>query len=216
MRDQFFVLFLIAVLVAGCQSKTRDAEGTGDTKKSTKTSELDDSNSQPSEKLSHLDSLELKANAEPHQVCEALLKLLQKEDLANAQNLFTREATALILRFDLPLSFPGEPNATFSVSPGKFATSRQALCQVLCTITENSNGTTTDSELGWMLKKSRSGWRVCGMLLPLENDKPMDFLNFESTTDIANLKLMLTGGPDVNEFQVQSANSKNDGTTQLK
>ena len=29
MRDQFFVLFLVAVLVVGCQSKTKDADGGG-------------------------------------------------------------------------------------------------------------------------------------------------------------------------------------------
>ena len=165
------------------------------------TSQSSDSDQQADTSLSHLDSVTLGRDAEPHKVCEALLKLLQEEDTVNAQHLFTREATAMMLRFDLPLAFPGEPDATFEVSPAKFATSKQEICQVLCTISEEVDGRSTESEIGWMLKRSSAGWRVSGMLLPSEDGKPMDFLNFESSVDIGTLKTMLSGGPEVEQMQ---------------
>lgn len=213
MRDQFFVLFLFTLLVMGCQSKTPVAENDGD---SSNNSEQVNEDSPTGTELTHLDSVRLDSNAEPNVVCEALLKLLQEDDLGNAQNLFTREATALILHFDLPLSFPGEEGATFKVQPAKYATNREDFCQVLYTVTEENDGGSVTAELGWVLKKAKSGWRVSGMLLPSEADKPMDFLNFESTIDVANLKVMLTDNSEKADLQTQSANAENSDTPKLR
>lgn len=205
MRDQIFVLFIVAIFVAGCQSKAKDAEGGDSADKKKDVTKVEESDDSTVASMSHLDSVSLGNDAEPHQVCEALLKLLQKDDIANAQNLFTREAIAMILRFELPLAFPGESNATFQVSPAKFATVKQQLCQVNCTINEEVDGEVVQSQLGWMLKRSRSGWRVSGMLLPAGEGEPMDFLNFESSEDIGSLKMMLSGQPEV--WQMQATNT---------
>lgn len=205
MRDQFFVLFLIAVLVVGCQSKTKDDGGGDKADNKDKTSQSSESDKQTDTSMSHLESVTLGKDAEPHKVCEALLKLLQEDDTVNAQHLFTREATAMMLRFDLPLAFPGEPDATFEVSPARFATSKQEICQVLCTISEEIDGRATQSEIGWMLKRSSEGWRVSGMLLPAEEGKPMDFLNFESSVDIGTLKTMLSGEPELGQMQATNS-----------
>lgn len=209
MRDQFFVLFIVAILVVGCQSQVKDGEGEDGSGNKNDVSKVDEADSATESTISHLDSVTLSRDAEPHQVCEALLTLLQEEDFANAQNLFTREAIAMILRFDLPLAFPGESDATFQVSPAKFATVKRDLCQVLCTILEKVDGETVESQLGWMLKRSKSGWRVSGILLPSQDGKPMDFLNFESSEDIGSLKMMLSGQLDVGQMQATNAVSGN-------
>jgi hypothetical protein len=212
MRDQYFVLFVIAMLVMGCQSKTEISDNVelGGSQDSQHVDSDSDTESESDQNQSGLGEsvATKKAGTEPHEVCNRLMTLLKNEEVSEAQKLFTRKATAMMLRFNLPLAFPGQSDATFEVSPAQYATSKEELCQVMCKISEKVDGSIVDAELGWMLKRSdkNTRWRVSGMLLPMEKGKPMDFLNFESSADLGRLKTMLTGGPNVEELQANAVN----------
>lgn len=207
MRDQYFVLVVVLSLLVGCQSKTENPESTSKKGDPNGVAQNDSTTTsgEPSKPLTPKEAVAASNTASPDEVCRIFLDLLRTENTREAQKLFTRKAMSLTLRHDLPLSFPGAQDATVELGSAKFATSKQELCQVMCTITDTVDGVESESELGWVLKKANDGWRICGMLLPLEEGKPMDFLSFESSADLGRVKEMIAGGPPVDELQVKAS-----------
>ena len=211
MRDKYFVFLVAAVIVVGCQSRTDVSQNDEKKWDENSTAEQVDSE-QPSNEQSDRANLAkiTSSSTEPHLVCRGFMELLQLEKTSEAQNLLTRKARALTLRFDLPLGFPGDANATFQVDEAKFATSKQKMAQVNCEINESVSGQDVSSEIAWMLKRESQGWRICGMMLPTVQDQPMEFFSFESVSDVNLIKKMVSGEPAADQLQamIQAGLSK--------
>lgn len=193
MRDHFFVLCLSLAVVAGCQSKSEVSNPqTGEENSSASVENAADQETSDGQSEKVASSEVPEADASPDQVCRIFMNLLRDENTEFANRLFTRKARVLTMQYDLPLTFPGEPNDRFSVGDAKFATSKEELAQVVCKI-EGTDDQDSSSEIGWMLKRGAHGWRICGMLLPLAEGEPvMDFISFENASDLDRVKAMLT------------------------
>ena len=180
MRDHFFVLCLSLAVVAGCQSKSEVSNPqTGEENSSASVENAADQETSDGQSEKVASSEVPEADASPDQVCRIFMNLLRDENTEFANRLFTRKARVLTMQYDLPLTFPGEPNDRFSVGDAKFATSKEELAQVVCKI-EGTDDQDSSSEIGWMLKRGAHGWRICGMLLPLAEGEPVICLLYTS------------------------------------
>lgn len=204
MRDHYFILFLTAMLVMGCQTQTDVSQN--ENKKWEEETTVSEEVKEERANLTNVNH----ASTAPHQVCRGFLELLQLDKTSEAQNLLTRKALALTLRFDLPLGFPGDADATFTVEEAKFATKKRKMAQVNCTINEKESGQDVSSKLAWMLKRENNGWRICGMMIPSADGEPMEFLSFESVGDVDLIKRLVSGAPATDQLQamIQSSFTK--------
>ena len=216
MRDHFFVLCVSLAVVAGCHSKTEVSKSEAGDSKSTSAVE----NSATSESTTANDAKSgvigmPSADDTPDQVCRVFMDLLQSDNAESANRLFTRKAQLLTMRYDLPLTFPGEAGDSYTVGEAKFATSKEELAQVVCEI-NGADEQDSSSEIGWMLKSESKGWRICGMLLPMGDDEPMEFISFENVRDLDRIKAMLASGPVSDDLQAIVATAIKSTQTALR
>lgn len=212
MRDHFFVLCVALGVVAGCQSETEVARSKiADNEQATSQSSENEpsdlgaksaANDPSSGDQNDNNVTDMPAPTDaPDQVCRAFMTMLQAGEVESASQLITRKAQVLTHRYKLPLTFPGEADASFQVGDAKFATSKEELAQVVCEIEDEHSEDQQSSEIGWMLKLENRGWRICGMLLPAGEDEPMDFISFENAKDLDRVKAMLASDLDDNNLQ---------------
>ena len=134
------------------------------------------------------DSKLLPANASPVEVCQRFLELLQAGNRLSAENLLTRSALAVTGRAELKLEPLGGPTAKYNLAEPLYATNKQKLAQVACTVVESENGETFKTSLTWIVRKRNEGWRISGMMIQLEEGLPPDFLSFENYDDVLKIK----------------------------
>jgi len=96
----------------------------------------------------------------------------------------------------------GSADAEVTISPAIYVTNKQQLAHVECEITEIEDGKPVSDKLTWMVRKSKSGWRIFGMLLTLEGGN-QDFLSLESAQDVDTI-LQMSG----NEASTRRADAK--------
>ncbi len=123
------------------------------------------------------------ADASPEAVCELFMKYLNSGDRVKAERLLTSVAFETTAKAGLYLQPMGSAEAQVKISSAIYVTNKQQLAHVPCTITEIEDGKTITDELTWMVRKSKSGWRIFGMLLTLEDGK-QDFLSLENAQDV--------------------------------
>ena len=89
------------------------------------------------------------------------------------------------IKFQLPPI--ADPGTKFVGAEPKFATIRQKVCFVNC---ESSATADQDavSGLSLMMRKTKSGWRVAGMMLMDEEQETQNLLSFENLTDLGQIK----------------------------
>jgi len=123
------------------------------------------------------------ADASPETVCELFMKYLNSGDRVKAERLLTSVAFDTTAKAGLYLQPMGSPEAKVTILPAIYVTNKQQLAHVNCTITEIEDGKPVKDELTWMVRKSKSGWRIFGMLLTLEEGH-QDFLSLENVQDV--------------------------------
>ena len=127
--------------------------------------------------------------ATPEEVCERFLIELNRENPDQYRMLFTPAALTVTSRLDFDLPPIADSNAEFELSGLRFASIRKKVCFVDSRVANSEN----DSEkVTWMLRKSKFGWRIAGMLVPDSNEEVQNLLSFESSTDVGQIRDNLT------------------------
>jgi len=179
-------------LVTGCGQS--NAPQTEDTKPADKTAAIRtvpetplESESSPAVDL----NAELETSAGPEEVCQRFLQCLQAGERRAAEKLLTQRALTCTKRAELSLESPGGPQAVFAVEGARYATNKRELATVDCRVTEERYGQQVDSTISWLLRLEPAGWRICGMILDLEQGDSLDFLSFENVADVERIKASL-------------------------
>lgn len=123
------------------------------------------------------------ADASPEAVCQLFMKYLNSGDRVKAERLLTSVAFDTTAKAGLYLQPMGSAEAEVEIQAAFYVTNKQQLAHVPCTITEIEDGKPVKDELTWMVRKSKSGWRIFGMLLTLEKGQ-QDFLSLENAQDV--------------------------------
>jgi len=144
-------------------------------------------------------------NAPPDVVCQTFLALLQSNKRMAAENLLTRTALAVTGRADLQLEPLGSHLAKYELAEPLYATNKLELAQVACKVIDVIDGERTESELTWLVRRQNEGWRISGIMLQLEADKPQDLLSFENYNDVLKIKSSLVGDDSGGERQASAA-----------
>ena len=132
------------------------------------------------------------ADASPEAVCELFMKYLNSGDRVKAERLLTSVAFDTTAKAGLYLQPMGSADAKVAIGPAIYVTNKQKLAHVECTITEIEDGEPISDQLTWMVRKSKSGWRIFGMLLTFDEGQ-QDFLSLENAQDVDAI-LQMSGG----------------------
>lgn len=134
------------------------------------------------------------ATASPESVCEAFIHRLQHGDRIGAENLLTRAALTTTQRANLTLEPICGRDATITTRPAGSKHQGKRAAQVECIIAETIDGEETTFSTTWQVgNQTKKGWRVSGMLVPLDESNRMQLLSFESIDDVATIKLLAAG-----------------------
>ena len=133
------------------------------------------------------------ATTSPESVCRAFMQRLQNGDRIGAENLLTRAALTTTHRANLELEPVSIPDAQMTVHTARYASQLERSAEVDCEITETVDGQTAPVTLTWQVVRQSSGWRVCGMVVPLGVAGQSRLLSFESIDDVATIKLLAAG-----------------------
>lgn len=136
---------------------------------------------------------ELPPDVGPEEVCQRFLQCLQAGERRAAEKLLTQRALTATKRAELNLESPGSPQAKFSVEQARYSTNKRELATVDCRVTEELYGQKVDSMVSWLLRSEPAGWRICGMILDLEEGDSLDFLSFENVADVERIKATIAG-----------------------
>ena len=126
--------------------------------------------------------------ATPKQVCERFMKLMRSGNRIAAENLLTRTALTVTTQAGLQLEPMGGPTATYNVGDVSYATTKQRLAQVECSIVDNVDGEEYEMNVTWLVRKQAMGWRISGVMLELEPGQVPDLLSFENIQDVNKIK----------------------------
>ena len=122
-------------------------------------------------------------NTPADEVCRQFIELLNQGDSNRFELLLTPAALNVSnkLRFSLPPL--GEVGAEIKTSDPQFGTLREKLCFVDCTIRDSEL-----SEITMMLRNSKQGWRIAGMMVHGEDSETKNLLSFENLTDVTQIR----------------------------
>ena len=134
-------------------------------------------------------------DASPEKVCEMFMQHLNSGDRVKAERLLTSTALSTTAKAGLYLQPIGGPNATVTIKSAVYATDKQKLAQVDCVVADVEDGKEVSDELTWIIRKSKSGWRVLGFVLRGENGIE-DFLSFENARDVDAILQMSEVSPE--------------------
>ena len=115
-------------------------------------------------------------DASPESVCEIFMQYLNSGDRVKAERLLSSTALSTTAKAGLYLQPIGGKNAKVKIKDAVYATNKQRLAQVECVITEVEDGKELTDQLTWLVRKSKSGWRILGFMLR-DDDGVEDFLS---------------------------------------
>ena len=128
-------------------------------------------------------------DASPESVCEIFMQYLNSGNRVKAERLLSSTALSTTAKAGLYLQPIGGKNAKVKIKPAVYATNKQRLAQVECVVTEVEDGKEVSDELTWLVRKSKSGWRILGFMLRDDNGVE-DFLSFENVRDVDSILQM--------------------------
>jgi hypothetical protein len=199
-RVTLFVAFCISTAIVfsvGCggtnvanhsTAKTADRESGSSGTVSTET------NSVPTTKTTNLTSPAAMTNNLPsadataEEVCQKFMNLMQSGNRIGAENLLTTTALTVTTRAGLQLEPMGGPTAVYKVRNVRYATTKQKLAQVECSVIDTVDGEEYEMNVTWLVRKQSPGWRISGVMLELEPGQVPDLLSFENIQDVNRIK----------------------------
>jgi hypothetical protein len=129
------------------------------------------------------------SDTSPEDVCRLFMKYLNTGQRVKAERLLTSVAFDTTAKAGLYLQPMGGVAAEVQIQPAVYVTNKQQLAHVGCKITETVDGNVIRDELTWMVRKSKSGWRIFGMLLTMDEGR-QDFLSLENAQDVDTILQM--------------------------
>ena len=201
----YFMLLLSALAILGCVMLFGCGGSTEDAPPPAPAAETDETASQQAEPptttvaVTQVDAVESPAkvttlpptDASPHEVCRLFVQYLANGNRAMAEQLLTSAAFHVTSQAELQLQPVGSSAATYDLSPARFATSKEKLCQVVCQIYDSIDGKKVESEITWICRRQKTGWRISGMIVPAEEEEGIDLLSFENVADVERIKQAL-------------------------
>ncbi len=151
------------------------------------------------------DSVKLpEVDASPESVCEMFMQHLNRGERVKAERLLSSTALSTTAKAGLYLQPIGGKDAQVKINRAVYATDKQQLAQVQCDVTEVEDGETITDELTWLVRKTKSGWRILGFMLR-GDDGVEDFLSFENVRDVdAILQMSQTTPASIPERQADN------------
>lgn len=128
------------------------------------------------------------ASTGPKEICNRFLNLLRDGNRITAERLLTRKALTVTSQAQLELEAMGSEKAKYHFSDVRFATHKQKLAYVDCKIKDTVDGQSFETEMTWLVKTQKEGWRISGILVEVAADQPKNLLSFENFDDVARIK----------------------------
>lgn len=145
-------------------------------------------------------------DATAQEVCQRFMNLMRTGNRIAAENLLTKSALNVTTRAGLQLEPMGGPTAEYNVGEVRYATTKQKLAQVDCTIVDNVDGEKYEMNVTWLVRKQKLGWRISGVMLELESGQVPDLLSFENIHDVTKIKNM-AGEDVIDEAETRQADA---------
>ncbi len=143
-------------------------------------------------------------DASPEKVCEMFMQHLNSGQRVKAERLLTSTALATTAKAGLYLQPIGGQDSKVTIKPAVYATNKQRLAQVQCIVEDVENGKQVSDDLTWVIRKSKSGWRILGFMLTGDNGVE-DFLSFENVRDVdAILQMSVVSPPETADRQASN------------
>jgi hypothetical protein len=97
----------------------------------------------------------------------------------------------------------GGSQSRYEVFEPRYATIKNEVAYVDSQITDVEDGVETSFMVSWVVKKQNNGWRISGLLMELDEGRPMKLVSFENLQDVEDIKLraaeMLVDASDADE-----------------
>ena len=148
----------------------------------------------------------------PGTICQLFVRYLSVGNRSMAEQMLTPAALSTTSRAQLQLEPVGGPLAKYEMEDPRFATNKRKLCQIDCRIKDPSGDQTVETEITWICRLQKDGWRIAGMMVEVTPDQPKDYLSFENVKDVTRIKNSLI---DNTTTEIRNA-SKDDETTRIK
>lgn len=148
----------------------------------------------------------------PETICQLFVRYLSVGNRSMAEQMLTPAALTTTSRAQLQLEPVGGQNAKYEMAPPKYATNKKKLCQVDCCIKDQQNDELVETEITWICRLQKDGWRIAGMMVEVTPDQPKDYLSFENVEDVTRIKSSLI---DSVSSDIRNA-AQEDKTTRLK
>lgn len=199
-RVNLFVAFCFStamVCSVGCggssvADKSDATTSTNDSQKtaaiSTETNSVPPTKSTSSTSPATLTSAAPKGDATAEEVCHRFMNLIRSGNRIAAENLLTKTALRITTQAGLQLEPMGGPTAVYEVCDVRYATTKQKLAQVECSITDKVDGEDYEMNVTWLVRKQNTGWRISGVMLELDSGQIPDLLSFENIDDVSKIK----------------------------
>lgn len=129
-----------------------------------------------------------KKDASPSDVCEAFVKYLNNGESTNVELLLTPTALTVTSRQEFQIPPIGDLNTKCKFAEPQFGTKKQKLCYIEC---QTSDVDGADATITWMMRATRRGWRVAGMMVEDTSNDSMNLISFENSKDVQQVKAEL-------------------------
>lgn len=130
-------------------------------------------------------------NTPPEDVCKQFIELLNRSDSKHFELLLTSAALNVSNKLNFSLPPLADEHATVEVGEPQFSTIREKLCFVDCQIKD-----AVSTDLTMMLRNSKKGWRIAGMMVEGEIAGAKNLLSFENLTDVTQISESLQVSSD--------------------
>jgi len=128
-------------------------------------------------------------DASPVDVCKAFVKYLNTGENTNVELLLTPTALTVTSRQEFQIPPIGDVNTKCKFAEPQYGTKKQKLCYVEC---QTSDDDSSDAMITWMMRATRQGWRVAGMMVEDTSNDSVNLISFENSKDVQQVKAELT------------------------
>ena len=122
-------------------------------------------------------------NSTASDVCRLFVQLLNRGDSKHFELLLTPAALNVSNKLKFSLPPLADEHAKLEIGEPQFGTVREKLCFVDCKIVDSGS-----TDITFMLRNSKKGWRVAGMMVAGEDAEARNLLSFENVTDVSQIR----------------------------
>lgn len=126
-------------------------------------------------------------DAPPTEICQKFLEFLNAEEPDHFELLLTPAAINISNRLKFQLPPIAEQGTKLTIGEPVFNTIREKICFIDCDFAASADSEAT--EVTMMLRKSKRGWRVAGMMIESEESSEVkNLISFENRVDVAQIQ----------------------------